>query len=287
MVTWHWLYRDFLRCIHTDSDTDTNVRDALLRYVELHCPILDAIHFAPKGFSRESLVRERIRTSSDGAYIALIRSIGRDYTVFESRVQVIIEHLLRKLAYAGPDQEVFIIVGLDCTNIYSTILDGKTVTVICLESTRGDMSHLELLLAHECHHWTRSTLINASLFDNCLGERMISEGLACHFSQEIQPGRGIEDYCYVPKNTIEWVVENWRYVFEAVMTNLESSQLTSILFSRDPTKRLFPDMPPRTGYVIGYILVRDFLQVSHLSSLNTVDAPWQTFIEWRGQHGVE
>lgn len=107
--------------------------------------------------------------------------------------------------YTGTDQDVYVIVGLDCTNIYSTQLNGSTITVLCLEATDGDFDVLELLLSHECHHWRRQQQTAHDIFNSSIAERMVSERIASNFSQEIQPERESSDYCCVPPNTVEWV----------------------------------------------------------------------------------
>ncbi|WP_134161187.1 DUF2268 domain-containing putative Zn-dependent protease [Alicyclobacillus sacchari] len=73
--------------------------------------------------------------------------------------------------------------------MYSTQFNGSTVTVLCVEATDGDYGLLELLLSHECHHWRRQQQTQHDIFNASIGERLVSEGLASYFSQEIQPGR--------------------------------------------------------------------------------------------------
>jgi hypothetical protein len=100
-----------------------------------------------------------------------------DPPTFELTVTSIVERLLRHLNLQEQDQDVYVIVGLDCTNIYSTEYEGRPVTVLCLETTNEDFREIELLFAHEVHHWKRQSLIPHNIFEFSVYERCATEGL--------------------------------------------------------------------------------------------------------------
>lgn len=178
-------------------------------YFKIHEALLDKIHFKPKGFPTKESVENRIQSLGFGRYRSLLNRIGTDFNRFEEQLTTMADQILKKLEYTGPEQTIYVIIGLDCTNIYSTELNGSFVTVLCLEATDGDLDQLELLLSHECHHWRRQELMAEDILNSSMGERLVSEGLASYFSKEIQPGHDISDYCYVPSSTVEWVKANW------------------------------------------------------------------------------
>jgi uncharacterized protein YjaZ len=146
--------------------------------------------------------------------------------------------------------------------------------VLCLEAADGNFNELELLLAHECHHWTRQQQIAHDIFNSSTGERIVSEGLASRFSADIQPGRDVADYCYVPAETVDWVQENWS-LFESLHDELKDNRLMDVLFSRTPASPLFPGMPPRTGYVYGYLKVKQFLEEVDKDAVTIAGVPWE------------
>lgn len=278
LVNWHWLYRDFISASLKAQGSPEWVTEIQHSYIEAHACLLDAIHFTPRGFPTREEVQKRLDYLGYKRFEKLINTVGSDYERFEQRLISTAKNLLRKLMYTGDHQDVYVIVGLDCTNIYSTQLNGSAITVLCIEATDGDYEVIELLLAHECHHWRRQQQISDDIFNSSIGERMVSEGLASFFSQETQPGRFISDYCYVPSSTVEWVHDNWD-LLNYLYSDLNESRFMSALFSRTPNDRIIDGMPPRTGYVYGYLKVREFLERSHKSASDMSGVQWKTVID--------
>lgn len=258
MLNWHWLYRDFVLASLESQNPDGWSQRIQQDYLDVHRELLETIHFSPKGFPTSQEVKRRFEELGHRRFSKMLKAIGTDFTGFEQRLISIAERLLETLEYTGTEQDVYVIVGLDCTNIYSTQFRGSQVTVLCLEATNGDFAVVELLLSHECHHWKRQQQFTHDIFMSTVGERMVSEGLASYFSQEVQPGHGISDYCYVCPSTVEWVVNNWN-ILDAIHNDLNSSRLITTFFSRNPSEQIVNGMPPRTGYVFGYLKVQQFL----------------------------
>lgn len=273
LPNWHWLYRDFVLasfdCKYPDDWSHRIQQD----YLDVHVGLLDAIHFLPKGFSTIHEVKRRFEELGPRRFARMLNAIGTDFTQFEERVISTTSWILETLEYTGTEQDVYVIVGLDCTNIYSTLFRGSQITVLCLEATDGDFAALELLLSHECHHWRRQQQLSHDIFTSTVGERMISEGLASYFSQEVKPGLDISDYCYVPPDTVEWVRNNWN-ILDAIRDDLNSSRLMTAFFSRNPSEQIVDGMPPRTGYVFGYLKVQQFLSGLQKSASQMSGIKW-------------
>jgi uncharacterized protein YjaZ len=103
----------------------------------------------------------------------------------------------------------------------------------------------------------------------------VTEGLAVVFSEEVCPGRTIADYCFVPAATVTWVDDHWPSLEALISRNqLYETRLLDALFARQPANTLAPGMPPRVGYVYGYLKVRAFLQALNRLASTAKDLPW-------------
>ncbi|SFU99060.1 DUF2268 domain-containing putative Zn-dependent protease [Alicyclobacillus macrosporangiidus] len=257
MPRWHWIYRDFVESV--DNLSGASWPQSVTRYLEQNWALLKSIHFGPRGFESYREVMTHFQILTRERYSSLLDKLP-DPPTFELTVTSIVERLLRHLNLQEQDQDVYVIVGLDCTNIYSTEYEGRPVTVLCLEATNGDFREIELLFAHEVHHWKRQSLIPHNIFEFSVYERCATEGLAICFSEEIQPGRAVHEYCFVPPESVVWVQSHIHELTEAIRELRPfETQATSALFSRRPEWVPIPGMPPRTGYVYGYLRTRAFL----------------------------
>ncbi len=277
-IRYHWLYRDFLAVAHTASPVDWTER-VWQNYVGRHEALLNQLYFRPKGVLDP---RGRLTALGPSRFNALLTQVG-DPTAFEEDIRTLWADVLARLHYHGPDYEVFVVVGLDVTNVYSLTMDGQPVTVLCLESVDADRAGLQRLIAHESHHWTRQSALGRDL-TSVVGERMVSEGLAAVFSKEIQPGLSPAAYCYVDAGTVAWVVQH-RHLLQQWVPLLDSGGLMDRLFSRTyDGPELIPDMPRRTGYVYGYFACRAALDRDgcRLSAVDWVHMPWQAVLSLDG-----
>lgn len=277
MIRYHWLYRDFLAA--SSGAPGTWADRVWSQYVERHEAVLDRIYFDPKGWHDKAAVRERLIELGPARFRTLERRIQHP-KAFEEAAASEWNAVMSRLRYTGPAYDVFVLVGLDSTNIYSLSVDGRPETVICIESVDGDPSGIQRLIAHESHHWARQHALARSLTSE-IGERLVSEGLAAIFSEEVQPGRHISDYCYVPSDTVAWVTGHPGALAEVAA--LEGhSQPMDILFSRTYAGLPpIPNMPLRTGYVYGYLICREALRVRHpgVSAGDSAGIPWQEFLD--------
>lgn len=256
-MRWHWIYRDFVESVSNLSDVSWP--QSANRYLEQNWSLLKAIHFGPRGFESDREVMMRLRSLTRERYSSLLDQL-HDPLTFERTITSIMERLLKHLNHEARDQDLYVIVGLDCTNIYSTEYEGRSVTVLCLEVTNGDFREIELLLAHEAHHWKRQSLLSHNIFEHCVYERCVTEGLATCFSEEIQPGRAINEYCFVPPETVVWVQSHMDEIGELIQKlGPFERQAMSTLFARRPELVPIPGMPARTGYVYGYLHTKAFL----------------------------
>lgn len=270
LIRYHWVYRDFLRVAQDTPESEWTDR-VWDQYIDRHYGLLNRLYFHPKGVDDP---RQRLIQLGRNRFRPLAEQIGSPAS-FEQALTSMWADVLRRLRYQGPTYHVFVVVGLDTTNIYSLTLDGQPVTVLCLEAVDAHRAGLQRLIAHESHHWARQSALPS--VPTTGGERLVSEGLAAVFSEEIDPGRHPASYCYVPKDTVEWVA-NHRDALQQWVAALEGHGLIEPLFSRTYRgSELIPGMPRRAGYVYGYFTCRQALdrETGHLSAAEMVAAPWQ------------
>lgn len=274
MINWIWKYRDFVKAY--DSCITTNAWENCYRkyYLSPNMELLKEIHFNPKGFNTEESIYTRCSTLGRD-YFSKLRTnidITEDY---EIKMKSNTHSILSNYQNSEIEVDLYVIVGVDCTNIYSTEYKGKTVTVLCLESVEGSLDKLNLLLSHESHHWVRDNFYKGRLFGNCVGQRAVTEGLAINCSEYLFPGHQIDEYSYVPEATVNWVIKNWDNIDNYISEKRNINDFKSGLFTRNITSGLSCDEPPRVGYVYGYLKVREYMRRNNKNPVELVDLDWQ------------
>jgi len=174
--------------------------------------------------------------------------------------------------------KIFIIIGLDTTTIYSTKIDEEEVTVLLLEATNGDEDMLDMLLAHEYTHFIRRQILNKDIFEDSIGERFVTEGIASNYSREIVPNKKDSEYCIVSESTVDWVKNNINKIEQHMIKKINTPELMSHYFY------MFADtnatnMPTRTGYVYGYLKVREYLENNGLKIKDILGIDWRKVID--------
>jgi uncharacterized protein YjaZ len=163
------------------------------------------------------------------------------------------------------------------TTIYSIKYKNEDVTVLLLESTNGDMDYLDMLLAHEFTHFVRRQIFKRDIFENSIGERFIVEGIGCNYSREIVPNKEDYEYCIVNEDTVNWVKSNIDKVESHMIGKVDSNALMSDYFYMfADTKKT--DLPARTGYVYGYLKVKEYLENNNLKIKDIIDKDWKEIL---------
>ena len=138
--------------------------------------------------------------------------------------------------------KIYVIIGLDTTTIYSIKYKDEDVTVLLLESTNGDMDYLDLLLAHEFTHFVRR-----------------------------------HEYCIVNEDTVNWVKSNINKVESHMIGKVDTNELMSDYFYMfADTKKT--GLPARTGYVYGYLKVKEYLEKNNLKIKDIIDKDWKDIL---------
>ena len=173
--------------------------------------------------------------------------------------------------------KIYVIIGLDTTTIYSIKYKNEDVTVLLLESTNGDMDYLDMLLAHEFTHFVRRQIFKRDIFENSIGERFVVEGVGCNYSREIVPNKEDYEYCIVNEDTVNWVKSNIDKVESHMIGKVDTNELMSDYFYMFAnTKKT--GLPARTGYVYGYLKVKEYLEKNNLKIKDIIDKDWKEIL---------
>lgn len=237
--------------------------------------MLQKLYFFPKKISKELIIRKM----NDNKYL---NKISNTINYFKN---LNIEKLiLEKMQYFESDTntkienaKMFLIIGLDTTTIYSIKIDNEDVTVLLLEATNGDEDTLSMLLAHEFTHFIRKQKLNKDIFNDSIGERFVTEGIASNYSRQIVPNKKDSDYCIVNESTVEWVKSNTYIIEQNMKKQVDTDSLMSNYFYMFADTHI-TGMPVRTGYVYGYLKVREYLEKNKLKIKDILDIDWKKII---------
>jgi hypothetical protein len=280
MISWSWLHRDFPIAFSEGMEEEAWLRQVDQVYLQPNLDMLTRLHFLPNGYLGKEQVLKRLRELGRSAFSNLVQAVQADG--YEDAIVWMTDEILARLKFMpSMHHEVHVLVGLQCTNIYSVEFEEHKVTVMCLESVQGRLEGVRLLMAHECHHWARQEAFMHDLFGAELGERVVTEGLAACFSEDVQPGLGVEEYCFVPRSTVEWTLLHWEELDRLIMQQVEGRALIDPLFSCTPEPSELPlaGMPPRVGFVYSYLKMTERLQQLRKNAVQMARTPWQEVLD--------
>lgn len=271
MLNWHWLHPDFVAAHRACTDPEEWAAVYEQHYLRPHAEQLYALHYQPKGFGSPGQVLDRVTHLGFAHYTATVERILTSQG-YEGRIEQAVRELLVPFGTEPVTRDVYSIIGLDCTNIYSLPYGNQHATVVCLEAVEGCLPDLEHLFAHEVHHWFRQDALGPDVFTVSVGERLITEGLAIAYSAEFHPDLAPWNQCFVSAETYRWTEEHWRDLIRVIEHRAAGPDDLDALFSRKPQSMLLPGMPPRTGYVLAYFVVRRYL--AGRSAAKFASVPW-------------
>ena len=237
--------------------------------------LINDLYFKPKKVNN-NLIDEKLKNSN---YIEKFNNtINRykDYDI-EKLISEKISNFEKDTSFKLDSYKIYVIIGLDTTTIYSIKYNDYDVTILLLESTNGNMDNLDMLLAHEFTHFVRRQIFKRDIFENSIGERFIVEGIGCNYSREIVPNKEDYEYCIVNKDTVEWVKNNIDKVETHMSGKIDTNELMSDYFY------MFVDtektgLPARTGYVYGYLKVKEYLENNSLRIKDIIDKDWKDIL---------
>lgn len=256
-----------MRVIDTTLDIDLSDSDSIESYWDDE--LIESLYFVPKKVSTDT--RDAALASPAFAQsLAKLRelSASRSLASYCSELMAGFEH---DTGHSLAHGTLYLVLGCATTTIYTVTVDGSDVSVLCVESLGGSIQTLALYLAHEFTHFARKDLIDGDIFESCIGERLVTEGIAESYSADVVPNQTTAAYCIVDEETVSWVVDHNEALEAYVRTGLETSELMEPLFYM--FARI--DFPVRTGYVFGYLAVRRYLQDQGLRTKDILGIDWR------------
>lgn len=266
-----FLCNDFLVQYKNTNDIKTSIKN----YIYNNYDTLKDIYFEPKKIEKDKI--EEIIKSRDYQKVLLDTITNLNNINLNEVFANIINELGNILNYKNIDKKVYVIIGLNTTTIYSTKYKNEDITVILLESTLGLEENIKMLLAHEYTHWIREKEIKHDIFEQCIGERFVTEGIACNFSEEVVPNKPKSYYTIVPNTTVEWVENNIETIDKFVEPELDKNNMMYDFFYMF-AKTKIPNMPVRTGYVYGYIKVKEYMRKNNLKIKDIIKSDWRVVL---------
>lgn len=266
-----FLCNDFLVQYKNTNDIKTSIKN----YIYNNYNTLKDIYFEPKKIEKDKI--EEIIKSRDYQKVLLDTITNLKNINLNEVFANTLNELGNILNYKDINKKVYVIIGLNTTTIYSTKYKNEDITVILLESTLGLEENIKMLLAHEYTHWTREKEIKHDIFEQCIGERFITEGIACNFSEEVVPNKPKSYYTIVPNTTVEWVENNIETIDKFVEPELDKNNMMYDFFYMF-AKTKIPNMPVRTGYVYGYIKVKEYMRKNNLKIKDIIKSDWRVVL---------
>lgn len=244
-------------------------------YNYLSSDLINELYFKPKRINKD-IINNKL---NDSKYI---EKLGNTINTYKNLDMVDI--ITRKINEFELDTsikldnyKIYLIIGLDTTTIYSFNYNNEDVTVLLLESTNGDIDNLNMLLAHEFTHFVRKQIFKRDIFENSIGERFIVEGIGCNYSREIVPNKEDYEYTIVKEDTVNWVKNNIDKIEKHYIGKIDTNELMSDYFYMyADTKKT--GLPARTGYVYGYLKVKEYLEKNNLKIRDIIDKNWEDIL---------
>ena len=245
-------------------------------YDYLSSDLINELYFKPKKVNKD-LINKKL---NDSDYIKKFNNTVNAYKDFdiEKLISEKISDFEKDTSFKLDSYKIYVIIGLDTTTIYSIKYNDEDVTVLLLESTNGNIENLDMLLAHEFTHFVRRQIFKRDIFENSIGERFIVEGIGCNYSKEVVPNKEDYEYCIVNKDTVEWVKNNIDRVEDHMRGKIDTNELMSDYFY------MFADtektgLPARTGYVYGYLKVKEYLENNNLKVKDILTKDWKEILK--------
>lgn len=270
-MNYYFLCEKFLEGYKNTKDIEKSINN----YFNNNYDLLRDIYFQPKKIETNK-IEDTIKNENYKNILLKMISNLKDINLNKLFTNIVHE-LGEILDYKNIDKKVYVIIGLNTTTIYSTKYQNEDVAVILLEATLGTVDNIKMLLAHEYTHWIREKEIKHDIFETCIGERFITEGIACNFSEQIVPNRQESYYTIVPNTTVQWVESNIEILDEVVKTELDKNDmLYDFFYMFAITKN---KMPVRTGYVYGYLKVKEYIKNNNVHIKDIVKMDWKNILE--------
>ncbi len=243
----------------------------------LSSKLIEEIYINPKNISK-SIIKAKLQETS---YIKNVANTIDSFKEIDIEKYILdkMNSFEKNINYKMPDNaKIYVIIGLDTTTIYSIKFKDEDITILLLESTNGYIDKLDMLLAHEFTHFIRRKILNKDIFEISIGERFITEGIGCNYSEEIIANKNVYEYCLVKNEIVLWVKNNIDKLDEYIKNEKYKNDLMPCFFKMGAKTEL-ENMPTRTGYVYGYYKVKEYLEKNNLKIKDIIGINWEEILK--------
>jgi hypothetical protein len=239
----HRLYDDFFRFLR-DYPAETDVWECYQRlYLKPHQRFLSAYWKYFPHLDEEQL-RLRVKAIKGEDY-AQLKALLTQYDLPAITSDTIDK--CRKLLPAA-EPRVYLFVGFHSSEGFVIPLDGRPVMGFGLERFT-DFNQFDILVAHEYYHyavWRRGEEESAA---GDVYKKLWREGKAVAFSLRVFPGRPHWRHTFQNKRCWSWCSQHERQLLALARSG--KATLATFFGAGHPSLNI----PPRTGYYVGYRLV--------------------------------
>jgi len=259
IVHWHWLHRDFAAAYRLCQDTGAWLGAYEEHYLRPNHAQLDRLYVRPKGIGSFAQALDRMAGIGYESFGDTVAVIAAD-PFFEASVEAAVRDLIDPFGHEPRSHDVYVIVGLDSSTIYSLQDGDKPATVVCLEAVNGTVDGLQRLFAHEVHHWFRQDASSHDIFQSSVGERLVTEGVAIGTRRRVSRMSPLARIASSPKARIAGRSGTKTDCGPGLGRAWQAPPTWTRSFRGTRCRRCsLPCMPPRTGYVLGFLAARRYL----------------------------
>lgn len=249
-MTIHSLYKDFFKFLNS-LDDKTKIWE---RYCEIYLvpnkKFLSSYWQKFKYFDLQQ-IKQRVQVIK-----------RKDYNHLESLINsidlpLLTQKILKECHSLFPSLEIpdiYLFVGFFSADGFLLELNDKQVLGFGLERFK-DFKSFPLLVAHEYGHYVQSLLSGRE--GKTPLEKLISEGIAIIFSEKVFPDKPLHKHTFLSLGRLYWAKEHEKELLDLLKSDLSPEKLTDIFFAAGD---LTLGIPPRTGYYLGYKIVKELIK---------------------------
>lgn len=243
----HSLYKDFFRFIEAFDKGEDIFQAYQDYYFKPHEKFLTSYWKHFKHFDEE-LIEKRVKIIKKGDY-ALLQSI----LMVEKPEELCRNALKRCLETAEsfkaaelriPEPDIYLFIGFFSADGVTFMLDDVPVIGFGLERYKS-LREMPILIAHEFSHYLDK--IEPGFFrtkktceKGTLGELLLSEGLAFHFSMKAFPQRKVMEHLFLRRDVYNWCVEEEEMLMKEIEPRLDQNIEENSLYDIEREKDLIP-----------------------------------------------
>jgi hypothetical protein len=208
------------------------------------------------GDVKQELARARVRAYLDDVvpYIPKMRQLSAN---IDSSFQAYANDFTDTFPDFAPKSRVYFTVAMFSFDGGTRPVGGKIALLFGIDGIarfQGSDANLKILFDHELFHQYHDQIAPELTDDDApLWMALWEEGLATYVSQRMNPGSSVAQVLMFPPDLAGHAQPKLRALAQELMANLDSkeaAEYASFFYVRNDR----PDIPPRSGYYVGYLV---------------------------------